>query len=98
MSSVIFQDEFRVEQLNPDGKKFEKGAFRFRSRRLFVREVTIRRPQISVVDRLMCKGIVYELEFLIGTSPLRRATARPLTRPPSQTPTARSSTWERARS
>ena len=41
MSSVVFSDEFRVEQVNPEGKKFEK------------------------VDRLLCKGVVYELEFLV---------------------------------
>ena len=41
MSSVIFSDEFKVEQVNPEGKKFEK------------------------VDRLLCKGVVYELEFLV---------------------------------
>ena len=77
MSSVVFSDEFRVEQVNPEGKKFEKGALRKhrrarnrwrtpprRARALPRARRRPRRPR--AVDRLLCKGVVYELEFLVG--------------------------------
>ena len=41
MAGVVFQDDFEVAQINPEGAKFEK------------------------VNRLVCKGVVYEIEFLI---------------------------------
>ena len=40
MAGVVFQDDFEVAQINPEGAKFEK------------------------VNRLVCKGVVYEIEFL----------------------------------
>ncbi|KAJ8603274.1 hypothetical protein CTAYLR_006956 [Chrysophaeum taylorii] len=40
-NNIIFHDEFMVEKVNPDGKKFEK------------------------VSRLICKGILYEVELLV---------------------------------
>mmetsp|Transcript_18353 Transcript_18353/g.73349 ORF Transcript_18353/g.73349 Transcript_18353/m.73349 type:complete len:144 (+) Transcript_18353:78-509(+) len=43
-SSIIFQDEFRIEGKNPEGKKFEK------------------------VDRLVGKGLVYEVSMLVDVN------------------------------
>ena len=44
MAGVVFQDDFEVAQINPEGAKFEK------------------------VNRLVCKGVVYEIEFLIDVN------------------------------
>ena len=43
-NGVIFQDDFTVSDVNPEGAKFEK------------------------VDRLVCKGVVYELEFMVDVN------------------------------
>ena len=105
MSSVVFSDEFRVEQVNPEGKKFEKGALpgrrrarnRWRTpprrarhdgrapRRARALPRARRRPRRPrAVDRLLCKGVVYELEFLVGAraAPGAREAPRAATRDP----------------
>ena len=99
MSSVVFSDEFRVEQVNPEGKKFEKGALPGRRRAQQMADAAEtraqRRPRAETraralprarrrprrpraVDRLLCKGVVYELEFLVGAraAPGARAARR----------------------
>mmetsp|Transcript_17437 Transcript_17437/g.53627 ORF Transcript_17437/g.53627 Transcript_17437/m.53627 type:complete len:147 (+) Transcript_17437:295-735(+) len=44
MAGIVFQDDFKIEKVNPEGAKFEK------------------------VNRLLCKGVVYELEFLVDVN------------------------------
>ena len=64
MSAILFEDIFDVRQLNPDGKKFEKGMVSY----VFADKVFrfIFCYAGVTVNRVHCRGTTYDVDLVLG--------------------------------